>query len=108
VKRVYISGPMTGLDNFNKAAFESAAEHLKSLGFETVSPHDVIVAEKYKRKDDPWDQFMRADIADIMTCDSVFMIHGWVNSKGAKIERDIASMMGLEILYESNERGFEA
>lgn len=36
--KVYISGPMTGLPEFNYPAFFAAAEALEARGYETINP----------------------------------------------------------------------
>ena len=39
--RVYISGPMTGLPDCNRAAFDAAAKRLAEQGFFAVNPADI-------------------------------------------------------------------
>jgi len=43
---------------------------------------------------------MRVDIKALVSCDSIFMLDNWLDSKGAIIEYKIAKMLGLEIQYE--------
>ncbi|MFA5027645.1 MAG: DUF4406 domain-containing protein, partial [Candidatus Methylomirabilota bacterium] len=40
VVRVYISGPMTGIPEYNRAAFLAAEARLRALGLEPVNPWD--------------------------------------------------------------------
>lgn len=41
MKRIYISGPMTGLPEKNFPAFNAEANRLRALGFDVVNPVDV-------------------------------------------------------------------
>ena len=52
---IYIAGPMTGYAELNYPAFHSAAETLRRMGFEVVSPAELNpITEGYReamRKD---------------------------------------------------------
>jgi len=90
--RLYVSGPMTGIVDFNYPAFESACIALRASGYDVVSPHEV----------DPslgggWREYMRADIALLVTCDAVATLDGHENSKGAKLENHIAAELNMAI-----------
>ena len=91
--RVYVSGPMTGLPNLNFPAFNRAAEHLRSLGHEVVNPAESPLPDGL-----PWSDYLRHDIAEIVTCDAIHMLRGWRTSKGARLERHIAIALGLVLL----------
>jgi hypothetical protein len=93
-ERVYIAGPMTGLPDFNHPAFHAAAARLRSLQFEVVSP-----AELHINLGKDWLFYVRAGIAALTTCDSIYMLEGWDKSRGAQLEWDIASRLGLSIYY---------
>jgi hypothetical protein len=92
-KNVYISGPMTGIADFNYPAFEKAKSDLEDLGFIVKSPHEAP-----KCKD--WIGYMRFDIKLLCDCDYIYMLSGWENSKGAKIEKQIAEWLELKFLYQ--------
>ena len=40
------------------------------------------------------------DIADLLHCNAIYMLQGWQESKGARIEHYIATELGLHIMYE--------
>lgn len=91
--RVYISGPMTGIPDLNFPAFFQAADKLAALGYEVVNPVTL--------NPDPnisWAECMRVDIAALMTCNSIYMLGGWQDSKGARLEYEIAANLDFEIL----------
>lgn len=90
MKRIYIAGPMTGHPELNFPAFHAEATRLRGLGFQVVNPAEI--------NDDPtakWTDCMRADIAQLVTCDGVATLPGWQRSRGASIEVGLAQ--GLEM-----------
>ena len=91
--KVYISGPMTGLPEYNYPAFDAMEAALKAKGFDPVSP--VKVCEGMTHDTSTWEDFMRANIKAMMDCDGVIFLHGWPNSKGARIEHALALGLGM-------------
>lgn len=95
-ERVYISGAIAHHDiEERKAAFGHAARYLDLKGYEPVNPFDNGVPE-----DAHWREHMRADIALLLGCDSIYMLQGWELSKGAKLELDVASSCGIKAMFE--------
>jgi hypothetical protein len=92
MRRVYISGPMTGIPAFNFPAFIAAAAHLRALGFHVENPAE-------NPKCDSWQAYMRLDIVSLASCDWLYTLPGWERSKGAKIEHDLAVDIGLRVVY---------
>jgi group I intron endonuclease len=96
--KVYISGQITGL-NFDEAFknFEDAEKEVKELGGVPVNPMKL----DHKVNAD-WYDFMEKDIAALLRCDGIYMLKNWGESKGAKIEHNIAVEMGIKIFYEES------
>lgn len=92
LKRIYISGPMTGLPDLNFPAFHAAAERLRERGYATVNP-----AEINAETSGDWHFYMKADIKALCDCDALALLPGWQNSNGAQLELHIAHRLGLEI-----------
>lgn len=95
MKRVYVAGPMTGYPELNFPAFHAAAAWLRGLGYHVENPAEINA--------DPaaaWVDCMRADIARLVTCDRIYLLHGWQKSRGAKVEFDLAVVLGLEVLFQ--------
>ena len=93
-KRIYVAGPMTGLDEHNFAAFHTAAKRLRQAGWDVVNP-----AENFEgRTDLPREQYIRADVMMLANCDVVAMLPGWQESCGAKLEYLLATEMGMDVL----------
>lgn len=89
--RVYISGPMTGLPEYNAGAFRAAAASLRAMGFEVVNPSEIEPLAGRRT----WEHFMRADIKALCDCDIIVLLPGWQNSKGARLEAYVAKSIGL-------------
>lgn len=96
-KKIYLSGPMTGIENHNHHTFKREAERLRGYGYEVFSPHEVTIAEPDAK--DAWHQYMKKDIAGLAQCDTICMLPGWENSRGATLEFFIATQIGLQIQY---------
>ena len=97
--RVYIAGPMSGLPDFNYPAFNQAEDVLRDLGFYPRNP-----AKNGLPAGSAWSDHMRADIRMLTTCDAVFMLKDWQQSRGATLEHHIAQTLGLHIVYQQQEQ----
>lgn len=92
--KTYIAGPMTGLPNFNKEAFAKEAEFLTSRGCDVVNP-----AALHDHTDRPWYFYMKAALKAMLDCEQVCMLQGWEESKGARLERQLALTLGMTVFY---------
>ena len=90
--KIYVAGPMTGYKDFNFPQFATVAAALRKLGYEVINP-----AELNAGIDGDWQACMRRDIAALITCDGVALLPGWVSSKGAMIETNLARGLGLHV-----------
>jgi nucleoside 2-deoxyribosyltransferase len=92
---VYISGPMTGLPEFNLPAFRTTKAALVALGFDVLSPADVADTEGTGK---PRAFYMRRDIEMLLKADAILLLDGWNKSKGALLEFDVAHELGLLVI----------
>lgn len=98
MKRVYISGPISGHDlEKRRLAFKAAKYMLLSQGYEPVNPmENGLPAEATTH------EHMKRDIELLMTCDMIYMMRRWTHSKGCKVEFDVATAIGLPVLFEES------
>jgi nucleoside 2-deoxyribosyltransferase len=89
--KLYVSGPMTGYEDLNRPAFYAGAKTLRELGFEVVSPAEIADGET-------WDDCLKADIAQMVTCDAVVTLYGWQASRGARMETAVAILLGIPVV----------
>ncbi len=108
-KTVYISGPMTGWENFNKEAFDEAERRLRDMGAAGV----FNPASSLPRYDQGWERedFMLDDL-DTLTMKyralegpaicpvfhAVVLLPLWWTSKGARLERKVAKAVGIPVV----------
>lgn len=87
--KVYISGPITGIDGLNRPAFDAVATALRRLGYVPLNPHDVGDV------DQSWAWNMRRLIVLMMQADCLVQLPGFTKSAGAVVENNLAA--GLRI-----------
>lgn len=99
--KIYIAGPMSGIEQFNYPAFGKAAEMLRYLGYEAHSPAEMdspevrALALASKTGDltelgpsgETWGDMLAADVKMITDeLDGVLLLDGWGQSRGARLE----------------------
>jgi hypothetical protein len=90
----------------NIPAFDQAAERLRKVGHDVVSPAELDDPEVRERmlNDETgvvsslnWAQCLGRDIEVLDTCDGIVLLPGWECSKGAKLETYAAILRGKAI-----------
>ena len=93
---VYIAGSISGRD------YKEAREHFSRVqknfmekGIQHINPmkldHD---------HDKSWEAYMKECIKALMSCDAIYMLKGWEESRGALIEFKLAVSLDYKILFE--------
>lgn len=92
---IYISGPMTGYPDFNRAEFHHAESWLTDLADETIiNPAAVDLGA-----DATWADYMRHHLATIASeVHQVVTLNGWESSRGARLEVHVALELGIPVL----------
>jgi hypothetical protein len=105
--RVYISGPIAGREDGNRAAFGAVASWLRAEGHEPVNPHEVdhdhpgspCFGKSTGRPDvHRYGCYLLADIKAIRGCDAVARLWDWNLSPGARAEVAFAEAIGLDFM----------
>jgi len=104
--KVYIAGPMRGIEDFNFAAFDEAAHELRKAGYEVFSPADRDREAGFDPKDVKTGisraflrEAMAADTGYICReADAIALLPGWQNSEGSQIELMLSVMLGHELV----------
>jgi hypothetical protein len=97
MNRVFISGGITGVENY-KEKFDNAEKELKIKGYKVINP--TIVSEQLIEAEVTWEECMSVTQALFDICDSVYMLRGWEKSAGAAVEHRIALEQNKTIIYE--------
>lgn len=98
----YLAGPMTGIPDFNRPAFERAALNLRSRhGMLVYSPieADVTVYGSWEEAiKHPWEEHLARDLVIVPKCAAIALLPGWERSTGANLELHVARVFNLEVL----------
>jgi hypothetical protein len=104
--KIYIAGPMTGIEDWNFPAFFEVEKQLKELGYEVINPaHNdgktleeaLASAGTPERPNNSWGYYMRRDLPSVLAVDGICVLPDWQRSKGARLEVQVAQALGLPI-----------
>lgn len=95
--RVYISGPITGTNDFVRR-FAAAETDLKAQGHEVFNParFNLVLPDSAT-----WEDYMKLSEAMLSCCDTIYLLQGWENSRGAVKEYHLAMAAGMVVLKEN-------
>lgn len=94
MSKLYLSGPITGLEiDEARERFAAAQELMESQGWEVVNPMDNGVPVEAA-----WEVHLAADIMALLGCKAVAMLPGWEASRGARLEHALAKKIGMRII----------
>lgn len=98
MSKVYISGKITGNENY-KRQFEKREKELKSLGYYPINP--VKIYERLKvclGREPSRDEIMAEDIRKLKQCDYINHLPNREGSEGAREEHRVAVENNITIL----------
>ena len=91
--RIYISGPMTGIPNFNRPAFKDAQLILEAMGHEVFNPGELPYGTRR--------ECLEVDIAWICRkAEGMVMLFDWVRSSGSAAELATAKALEIPVWYQ--------
>lgn len=85
--RIYIAGPMRGLEDMNRAAFDRLAAKLRADGHVVINPAECFNGKPSR------------DLRGVLSCEAVVVLGGWQMSKGARLEVEAAVEIGMPVYY---------
>ena len=94
---VYLSGPMTGLPDCNRAAFNSRAEAFRAAGYEVQNPADISVTFGTHKS---YEFYFKRALRMMLTSDVVYVFGDYARSRGVNMELQVAQMAGMPIVRE--------
>lgn len=100
INRLYLSGPMSGLKNFNHETFNLNAAFLRESGWSVFSPAEMDLELGIDLTgpvtEDQYQALMRNDYRALTECSAIAFLPGWEKSRGAKLESDFANVLKLD------------
>lgn len=98
--RIYISGPISGHDiEERRQAFKEVKLMLEAQGWTVFNPKENGLPE-----DSPTKRHMLRDLSVLTNEDipfkAIYMMKGWNHSAGCWTEFQVATAIGLEIIFE--------
>ena len=104
--KIYISGAISSDPDF-RGKFNKAAKIIAdNLECEVVNPVDIseYLDKEFKAEyagSLPYNTYLKADIMQLLFCDGICLLEDWQTSKGAKLEREIAKALNMDIYHYS-------
>lgn len=103
IKSLYLSGPMRGRPLFNFPAFHEATAFLREKGYEVFSPAEMDEEDGFDPASAVFTteglrKALKRDTETIFKVDAVAVLPGWEASRGARLEVELALMIGLPVI----------
>ena len=96
-KKCYNSGKISGLPYLTAYNnFLAADKDIEAMGYRPVNP----LVERWLKPSAPWLLHMIVDVWHLLWCKSVFFQKNWADSRGARIEFQIALWLDKELIYQ--------
>ena len=100
--KIYISGPITGNENFQEQFSEAEEKLLEEFpGCEVINPGNLNLCLPTSTT---WEEHMDICIQMLDMADAIYMLHGWKKSSGACIEYGYALATDKIILNEEDDK----
>lgn len=98
--RIYISGAMAKRPDTYKEEFAKAEKEITEKGYTVINP-------AWLPKGLDRNRYMPICLAMVDAADAIYMMDGWEDSKGARLEKAYAEYQDKLVLYERSEDGAE-
>lgn len=98
--RIYISGAMAKRPDTYKEEFAKAEKEITEKGYTVINP-------AWLPKGLDFNKYMPICMAMIDAADAIYMMNGWEDSKGARLEKAYAEYQDKLVLYERSKDGAE-
>lgn len=95
---LYISGPITGIEEDNRPAFEAAENRLIAAGYRVINPHKIGPQSGYENGLE-WSDYLRKDLIEILTqgVEGIATLPRHHYSRGARLEVKVALDLDIPV-----------
>jgi hypothetical protein len=95
--RLYVAGPMTGIEECNYPEFFRIEKVLRDQGYDVLNPARIDELYNPTKAPRPWEWYMGKAIHMLVACKGVATLAGWQASRGATIEVNLANALGMGV-----------
>ncbi len=101
--KIYISLPITGDEEQARRKADLLKHTLSRKGYQVITPFEV-----YAGDNPAYDDYICADLRQMLTCDAILFCRGWQQSCGCRVEHAVATQYiyfgkkQFKLLYEDN------
>ena len=88
---IYLSGPMSGYDDFNFPAFNEAASRWRASGFEVINPAENFGGDTGL----PREVYLRHDVMNVAGAHGIAVLPDYELSAGSRLEVTIAQHLDM-------------
>ena len=102
--KIYISGAVTDVEHYAEH-FADAEQRLKRCStsdFKVNVLNPIHILSELPDSETTWSEYMDVSMALLKTCDAIYLLDGWENSRGANREAGYAMGKGMKILREGD------
>lgn len=94
VSHIFLSGPMTGVPDWNHPLFNQVAMELRLAGFAVCNPAEFYGGDTTRLRS----EYMRESMTGLLKSDMVVALPGWQQSEGALVELAVALQLDLPVI----------
>ncbi len=94
--KIYLAGPITGLEELNLPEFRKFEKKLLDKNFEVIVPHDLF--KDIDTSEFLWEDYMKVCLPAMMECDKVITLNNWNKSRGTRLEVHVARELDMSVL----------
>lgn len=107
MKAIYLSGKIGGLEReeYEKLFLQAQGIAFRDEGpdIRVINPVDVgDMLDRQKGTEQgklSWEEYMKASVRALTECTHIYMLSNWLDSRGARVEHNLAKELGLTVVY---------
>lgn len=103
MKKIYLSGPITGrAEEEYRLHFATVEASIRGraiangLDFTFFNPTSLRLDHLHQPR---WADYMKARVAELVTCDGIAVLAGWDSSRESRVELMIADALGIPVIH---------